>query len=175
MVSVQFLLGQIFTKSPNSHFAVGIRGSNDAVDAIGRGITIGFTHLNTPPISDPNKGGCQDFLSIPDGLRPAQSQIESFWAGGNYTYADTCRPIAGYEDSKWYTVTIHANDTGWVAFWIDDARGNRIDAGFEPAKWDGNNPVPSGLTGIWIALAHGPGDLTDYWQVAFQDMTYVWF
>lgn len=170
----KFYSSGYFTKAPLGHFAVALRGDATPTYLDGRGIALGHTHLIDPP-SPPNFGGCRQYSPLPG---PGTAQLESFFgsSGGNFVYESTCRPLAvgpGLQDYTWYTFEIHVNDGNWMAFWINDQYGNRIDAGYEPAIQDAN-PVPAGLTKIWLLAAEWPSSGTG-WSVKFQDMEYGWF
>ncbi len=167
-MSFWFYSTNFFKNASRAHFAVGVRGALSGSNVSGRGITIGHTEeaLN----------GCNDYVSLPEGMRPGMSQIENWFPGGNRLFRESCRPFAGYKDSTWYRVTIHANDTNWVAFWVDDANGNRIDAGYEPAVLDLTSPFNSTLTGLFIGYS-GAGGAAYFgsWSMRFAGIQYGWF
>lgn len=175
----RFCSRDFFAHSPGSHFAVGLRGEigfdgSSPVSLEGRGITIGHTCGIPRDPRDPRRGGCLEFADLPAGTRPGMSQIESFWPGGNFVYADTCRPRAGYRDGAEYRVTIHAHDSDHVAFWIDDGEGSRIDPGSEAGASTVDDPVNPVLTGYWIGLARDDdGSLP--WSMLFSRLRTGWF
>lgn len=66
---------------------------------VGNGMLIGDTHLTS--------GGCTSPVY--------NSQIEAFWATGNYLYSDSCETTA-FQDGPTYSIQMQANTGGWVAY-----------------------------------------------------------
>lgn len=174
-----------FSRSPYSHLAVSLRGEMHFSGGVpflleGRGITIGHTHLINPRVhpSGYSFGGCQSYANVADGARPGQSQIEIFYPYGyqgfeNLVFSDTCAPLSGLLDGVWYKYYIHANDNGWVAFWIEDLWGNEIDQGYYPAVQVPFYFSDNGNTEIWIAAPIAGS--TGPWSVIFYDIQHGWF
>ncbi len=164
-----------FRNATRAHFAIGVRGGLTPTSVSGRGITLGHTE-EVYKEGDNVNYGCADYLPLPEGSRPGMSQIESFFPGGNRLFPTTCRPFAGYKDGTWYRVTIHANDTNWIAYWIDDAKGDRIDAGHEPAVPDFNSPFNLSLTGLFIVYSgDGGAAYRGPWKMRFDGIRTGWF
>jgi hypothetical protein len=86
---------------------------------------------------------------------------------------DANAPLSGLLDGVWYKYYIHANDNGWVAFWIEDLWGNEIDQGYYPAVQVPFYFSDNGNTEIWIAAPIAGS--TGPWSVIFYDIQHGWF
>ena len=168
----RFRSRDLFRHSPGSHFALALRAElgfePDGVPCTisGRGITLGDTSLASPDPAVPEQASPRY-----GGARGAQ--VESFWHGGNFLYRETGLLPDGLRDGCWYHVHLHVHDERWIAFWIDDASGERI-AGPAVVQDDPGHPVTPGRTGVVIALGRG-ADETGPWEAEFRDISSGWF
>lgn len=183
-----------FFDRTDRHLAIGLRGrierdaSGFPLHAVGRGITIGDTSGN-PIVWDAQHlerthGGCLNSEPLVLPWAPGQSQVESFWAGGNHLYLGTCKPtlpmiidpIWGYavdgthglHDDAWYRYTISVSDQGVVAFTIQDINLQVIGSASVDDSW---NFVPDDIR-QWIGVSDGNDDAP--WTVDFQNIESGW-
>lgn len=78
---------------------------------VGNGMIIGDVHLRTA-----DDGGCgsASWPTVPI----YNSQVEAYWAGGNWIYGASCETVA-LQDATTYSFTLHATTNGWVAYWTN--------------------------------------------------------
>lgn len=156
--------------SPASHFAIVLRarlgfGADGTPSWIsGRGMTFGDTSQAQPP--------AQDALARAEGFGGARgAQVESFWPGGNFLYADTGRLACGIRDGCWYAIELHANDAGWIAFRVAPDGGSAEHASVQDRA---AHPVVPGATGVLIGIGRG-GQETGPWRAELRDIATGWF
>lgn len=163
----------MFRHSPESHFAVVLRAqlgfdADDVPRRIhGSGITLGDTSLAWPEpdstaLGDPAYGGARG------------TQIESFRGADNFLFAASAAFPDGLCDETWYRVGIHANDAGYIAYWIDPLNQAAGDPPMRCVFDAGRDEVSKAATGILIALGRGPHE-TGPWQAQFRDIRWGWF
>jgi hypothetical protein len=163
----------MFRCSHASHFAVVLRAQLGYDKAgvprriHGGGITLGDTSLAWPApdsiaIGDPAYGGARG------------AQIESFRGADNFLFAASGSFPDGLCDDTWYRVGVHANDAGYIAYWIDPlirASGDpQMQCVFDPDRDETSRTA----TGILIALGRGPHE-TGPWTAQFRDIRWGWF
>lgn len=183
-----------FFDHTDRHLAVGLRGRIERdswgfpIHAVGRGVTIGDTSGNpivwNPEHIERTYGGCLNGEPLVLPWAPGQSQVESFWAGGNHLYLATCKPTlpmffdpswgyavngaAGLHDDAWYRYTITVSNQGVVAFTIQDINLQVIGSASANDAW---NFVPDDI-GQWIGASDGNDDAA--WTVDFQNIESGW-
>jgi hypothetical protein len=156
--------------TPGSHFAIALRArlgyaAGGAPAWIsGRGMTFGDTSQAQPPPLDAHAqaGGF-------GGARGAQ--IESFWQGGNFLYADTARLAGGLEDGRWYAIELHVSQTRWIAFAVTPEGGATERASIQDRA---THPVVPDATGVLIGIGRGAQE-TGSWRVELRDLATGWF
>lgn len=171
-LAFRFRSDGMFAASPGSHFAIvlrarlGIDATGTPSTISGRGITLGDTSLAQPPPGDP--------LANAPGFGGARgAQVESFWPGGNFLFADAQAAREGLRDGIDYRVVLHVDDARWIAFGLqpddDTPLVPRIAVQDRAA-----HPVAADATGLLIVLGRGPEE-SGPWRVRFHDIATGWF
>ncbi len=175
-LSFDFCSDGFFAHAALAHFAIGIRGRIPRDEhgrpraVVGRGFIIGHTHLVLPDPERPGHGGCRCHAELPDGQRPGMAQIESYWEGGNFLHAGSCRPAEGLVDGVNYRFELEVTESALIRLGLGRAGADRLD---QVTAADGHHPVPSHLTGLWIGLASGPKNRGP-WRARFSNVRYGW-
>jgi|GEM_PF-4936865 len=179
--------GGFFSNSPNSHIAIGLRGEIVTEPSLqggyGRGIILGHSH------DRPDPDGCDMLPWIGgDGVRPGSAQVELFTPSSSLmpsiVYKSTCGPLmnnasGGLRDNVRYRVTVHANDNGWIAYWIEVGSS----FGFFRFRPDNNHviqvPFAGGnsidLDGIFIGSVRLNEPQGADWNIEIKNINYGWF
>mgnify|MGYP001182398193 CR=1 FL=1 len=172
-LSFMFRSCGMFRHSPGSHFAVVLRArlGFDAYgtprEISGAGITLGdtsqaFAAPDSRAFGDPAYGGARG------------AQIESFRGADNFLFAASASFPDGLCDEVWYRGSVHANDAGYIAYWLEPAHRPTPNPPM-PCVFDADRDAFSrSETGILIALGRGAHE-TGPWQAEFRDIRHGWF
>jgi hypothetical protein len=169
-LAFRFRLNGMVAHSPGSHFAVALRArlgfdpTGRAISISGRGLTLGDTSLAIPAIDNPH-------AQRPGFGGARGAQIESFWPGGNFLYAETAVFPDGLRDDVWYRLSLHVNDARWIAFELAQGDDEPLRACVGDAV---QHPVIADACGALIGLGRAANE-TGEWSAEFRDINCGWF
>lgn len=168
-LSFRLRLHHFVAHTPASHFAIVLRArlgfdaSGRACSISGRGMTFGDTSQ-----AHPAPGNAWAQAPGYGGVRGAQ--VESFWPGGNFLYADAAVLPGGLQDGRWYAIELSVDDQRQVELTVTPEGSPPQRARVQDRA---GHPVVADATGVLVGLGRGGGE-TGAWRAELRELACGW-
>jgi hypothetical protein len=168
-LTLRLRLHDFVANTPASHFAIVLR-ARLGFDAAGRACSISGRGMTFGDTSQAHPAPGNAWAQSPEFGGARGAQVESFWPGGNFLYADAAVLHAGLEDGCWYTIALRVDDDRHVSLAVtpEGAQTQRAQV-----RDRAGHPVLADATGVLIGLGRGGGE-TGAWRAELRDLACGW-